>query len=108
MLVGSGSGLVFFRVTRLSDGLTSGDTIVTGDCVTYPFADGERMEIPFEKRGPITGNEEFMNSYYADPDTLTLPAGTWRIDVVTLASLNTCGGDQLNLPLSVNVTVEAQ
>jgi hypothetical protein len=53
----------------------------------------------------VTGNAGFMEFYYADPD-LMLPAGTWQIDVIGHASLDDCGGEQLDLSLSLVVTVE--
>jgi hypothetical protein len=104
-LAGSGTAIVMFTVTRLEDGLTSGPPWVTSDCVPYLFGAGQRLDVPFQKLGAVSGNEELMEAYYADPD-LTLPAGTWQIDVFTSASFDDCGGEQLDLSLSLIVNVD--
>jgi hypothetical protein len=107
VLTGSGSGIVFFSVTRLEDGLTSGPPGWRLDCREHVVPD-EPMEIPFAKSGGIIGNEPhvgFLRSYFADPD-LTLPAGTWRIDAMTHGSIGRdCAGNPLNLATSVEVSV---
>jgi hypothetical protein len=107
-LSGSGSGIVFFSVTRLEDGMTSGPPVMTGDCAPHVLPAGEPTTIPFEKSGgysPGDSNAEFMEMYYSDP-LLTLPAGTWRIDVATYANIGPgCTGVQLDLDIGLVVTV---
>lgn len=107
-LSGSGSGIVFFSVTRIDDGLTSGPPVMTGDCVGHVLPAGEPTVIPFAKSGgysPDDPNAAFMEAYNADP-LLTLPSGTWRIDVATYANIGPgCTGVQLELALELIVTV---
>lgn len=105
---GSGSGIVFFSVTRLEDGLTSGPPVMTGDCASHVLSPDEPTVVPFSKSGgysPDDPNANFLDIYHADPE-LTLPAGTWRIDVTTAGVLgNGCDGPPLDLAVSVVVTV---
>lgn len=105
---GSGSGIVFFTVTRLEDGLTSGPLVMTGDCARHELPAGEPLHVQFFKSGgysPVDPNAEFMEIYNATPD-LTLPAGTWQIEVTTHGSLGEgCAGEQLGLALSLVVSV---
>jgi len=107
-LSGSGSGVVFFTVTRIEDGLTSGPPMMTGDCAGHVLPAGEPTVIPFEKSGgysPGDPNAAFMDAYYSDP-LLTLPSGTWRIDVATYANIGPgCTGVQLDLAVELIVTV---
>jgi hypothetical protein len=107
-LSGSGSGIVFFSVTRLEDGLTSGPPGMTGDCAPHVLPAGEPTTIPFEKSGgysPDDPNADFMEVYNSDP-LLTLPSGTWRIDVATYANIGPgCTGVQLDLDIGLVVTV---
>lgn len=107
-LSGSGSGIVFFSVTRLEDGLTSGPPVSTGDCARHILLEGEPLTLPFEKSGgfaPDDPNAEFMEVYNATPE-LRLPTGTWRIDVATSANIGPgCAGDLLDLDLALVVAV---
>jgi hypothetical protein len=107
-LSGSGSGIVFFSVTRLEDGLTTGPPGMTGDCAPHVLPAGEPTTIPFEKSGgysPDDPNADFMEVYNSDP-LLTLPSGTWRIDVATYANIGPgCTGVQLDLDIGLVVTV---
>jgi hypothetical protein len=106
-LTGSGSGLVFFSVTRLEDGLTTGPPGSRLDCRSYVLSPDEPMTVPFAKSGgstPDDPNAEFMEAYFADPD-LTLPPGTWRIDVSAIGNIGReCGGDVL-IDLAVELIV---
>lgn len=109
MLVGSGSGIVFFSVTRLEDGLTSGPPGWRLDCREHTLPAGEPTVVPFSKSGGISSddpNAEFLETYFSDP-TLTLPLGTWRIDVTTGGTtlVRACDGPDLDLTISVVVTV---
>ena len=93
VLSGSGSGLVFFSVTRVDDGLTSGPPGMTLDCVQHVMAPGEPNVVPFSKSGGWSDddpNAAFLRIYFAEPE-LTLPSGTWRIDVTTAADRGTLG-----------------
>ena len=105
---GSGSGIVFFSVTRLEDGLTSGPPLMTSDCGRHELPPGEPLVVPFFKSGgysPGDPNAEFMETYQATPD-LTLPAGTWQIDVTAHGTLGEgCDGQQLGHALTLEVTV---
>lgn len=105
---GSGSGIVFFSVTRIEDRLTSGAPVMTMDCGRRELPAGEPLVVPFFKSGgysPGDPNAEFMESYNATPD-LRLPAGTWQIDVTAHGTLGEgCDGQQLRHALSVLVTV---
>lgn len=107
-LSGSGSGIVGFSVTRFEDGLTSGGPLMTGDCANHVLPAGEPTVIPFEKSGgysPGDPNADFMEAYHSDP-LLTLPPGTWRIDVATYANIGPgCTGVQLELAVELIVTV---
>lgn len=106
-LSGSGSGLVFFSVTRLEDGLTSGPPGSRGDCHEYLLSPDEPMVVPFAKSGGYSSddpNAAFMEAYFADPE-LTLPPGTWRIDVSAFGNLgHECGGDAL-IDLAIELVV---
>jgi hypothetical protein len=109
VLLGSGSGIVFFSVTRLEDGLTSGPPGWRLDCRDHTLPAGEPTVVPFSKSGgiiPDDPNADFLETYFADP-TLSLPPGTWRIDVTTGATTlaRACGGPELDLALSLVVTV---
>jgi len=108
-LVGSGSGIVFFSVTRLEDGLTSGSPGWRLDCRQHILPAGEPTVVPFSKSGGIDSedpNAEFRERFFADPE-LTLPPGTWRIDITTggTTQIQECGGPALGLELSLVVTV---
>jgi len=106
-IFGSGTGIVFFSVTRLEDGLTSGPPGMNGDCSPHPLTAGERTEVPFSKNGgysPEDPNAAFMEAYLAEPE-LTLPAGTWRIDVAAYGSLASGCLPPLDLNIALIVTV---
>jgi hypothetical protein len=106
VLSGSGSGFVFFSVTRLEDGLTIGDSLRTGDCATHVMR--EPIIVPFSKSGGWSEedpNADFLRAYFADPE-LRLPSGTWRIDVTVLANIGEgCTGPPVDLALALIVTV---
>lgn len=108
VLSGSGSGFVAFSVTRIEDGLTPGEPVFTSDCVPHVVPVGEPIVVPFAKSGGWSEddpNAAFLRAYFADPD-LTLPEGTWEIDVSTAATIGAgCIGQQLDLALSLLVTV---
>ena len=110
VLSGSGSGFVFFSVTRLEDGLTSGEPAVTGDCAEHIVPVGEPIVVPFAKSGGWSeddANADFLKAYFADP-RLTLPSGTWRIEVSTLGNVGeACTGPLLDLDVALQVTVTA-
>jgi hypothetical protein len=105
---GSGSGIVFFSVTRIEDGLTSGPPAMEGDCARHELPPGEPMVVPFAKSGGFSDDDPdagFLRVYLSDPE-LTLPAGTWRIDVSTSGNLgDECTGEPLALELALVVTV---
>jgi len=106
VLSGSGSGIVFFSVTRLEDGLTLGDSLRTGDCVSHVIR--EPIVVPFFKSGGWSEddpNADFLRAYFSDRE-LRLPSGTWRIDVAVLANIGEgCTGPPVDLGLSLIVTV---
>lgn len=108
VLSGSGSGFVFFSVTRVEDGLTSGEPVMTDDCAPHVVNPGEPIAVPFAKSGGWSEddpNAAFLRTYFAEPE-LTLPSGTWRIDVMTAATIGEgCVGEPLDLELSLVVTV---
>ncbi len=108
VLSGSGGGFVFFSVTRVEDGLTSGEPAWTDDCVPHVLAAGEPTVVPFAKSGGWSeedSNADFLRTYFANPD-LSLPEGTWRIDVATAATIGEgCVGPRLELAVSVVVRV---
>lgn len=108
VLSGSGGGFVFFSVTRVEDGLTSGEPAWTDDCVPHVLAAEEPTVVPFAKSGGWSEedpNADFLRTYFADPD-LSLPEGTWRIDVATAATIGeACVGPRLELAVSVVVRV---
>jgi hypothetical protein len=108
MLSGSGSGFVLFSVTRVSDGLTSGEPLTTGDCVRHVVPVGEPTIVPFSKSGGWSEgdpNAAFLRTYFSEPE-LSLPPGVWRIDVTTLGNLGEdCTGPQLDLETSLLETV---
>lgn len=105
---GSGSGIVFFSVTRLEDGLTSGPPVHTDDCATHILPAGGRTTIPFFKSGgfsPEDPNADFLEIYFGESE-LSLPAGTWRIDATTYGWLGEwCSGDTLDIATSIEVVV---
>ena len=105
---GPGTGIVFFSVTRVEDGLSSGAPISSGDCATYELPAEESTVFPFAKSGgwsPGDPNETFLETYFSEPP-LTLPPGTWRIDITTGAtSGGGCAGEDLGLELALTVTV---
>lgn len=107
-LSGSGSGIVFFSVTRVEDGLTSGPPVHTDDCARHVLPAGPPLTIEFSKSGGYAAedpNADFMEIYFREP-VLTLPAGTWRIDAVTYAWIGEgCTGEPLELAASVEVVV---
>jgi hypothetical protein len=106
VLSGSGSGIVFFSVTRLEDGLTLGDSLRTMDCA--PHVIREPIVVPFAKSGGWSEddpNADFLRAYFADPE-LRLPSGTWRIDITVLANIGQgCTGLPVDLALARIVTV---
>lgn len=105
---GSGTGLVFFSVTRLEDGLSSGPPAMPGDCVPHQLPAGVSTHYSFAKSGgwsPDDPNAEFMEIYHSDP-ALTLPAGTWRIDVTAVGTLGEgCAGETVDLTASIEIGV---
>lgn len=106
---GSGSGIVFFSVTRLEDGLTSGPPGMTLDCARHELPAGEPLIVPFSKSGGYNPEDpnaaDFLERYFADR-ALTLPPGAWRIDVTTQGLLGEgCDGPPLQLEVSLVVTV---
>jgi hypothetical protein len=105
---GSGMGIVFFSVTRLEDGLGSGPPLMDLGCGRHELPAGEPLVVPFFKSGghsPGDPNAEFMEFYNSSPE-LSLPAGTWRIDVMTIGNLGEgCDGELLGHEVSVVVTV---
>jgi hypothetical protein len=107
-LSGSGSGVVFFSVTRLDDGLTSGEPAWTSDCVPHIVNPGEPIVVPFSKSGGWSEedpNAAFLRTYFSEPE-LTLPSGAWRIDVTAAATIGEgCTGEPLDLELSLLVRV---
>lgn len=108
VLSGSGSGFVFFSVTRIEDGLTSGEPAMTGDCATHVVTPGEPVVVPFSKSGGWSEddpNAAFLRTYFSEPE-LSLPSGTWRVDISTAATMGEgCTGEPLDLELSLVVTV---
>lgn len=107
-LSGSGSGVVFFSVTRREDGLGSGPPAWTDDCVRHVVPAGTGVEVPFAKSGgwaPDDPNAAFLRTYFADP-ALHLPPGTWRIEATTSATVGEgCTGEALDLRTEVDVVV---
>jgi hypothetical protein len=107
-LSGSGSGVVFFSVTRVEDGLTSGAPAQTDDCVPHVLPAGEPVTVPFAKSGgfsPEDPNADFLELYFSDP-ALSLPAGTWRIEATASARVGEgCTGEPLELAASIQVIV---
>lgn len=105
---GPSSGVVFFSVTRLQDGLSSGPPVVEGDCAPHEFPPGQPVIFPFKKSGAFTDDEadaDFRRSYFADP-ALRLPSGTWRIDVSTAGVVGEqCRGEPFEIELSLVVIV---
>jgi hypothetical protein len=108
VLSGSGSGLVFFSVTRLQDGLTSGEPGMTSDCVPHVVPVDDPVIVPFSKSGGWSEddpNAAFLRTYFSQPE-LTLPSGTWRVDVTVLANIGQgCTGPPVDLALALVVTV---
>jgi hypothetical protein len=105
---GSGMGIVFFSVTRLEDGLGSGPPIMDLGCGRHELPAGEPLVVPFFKSGGYSRgdpNADFMEFYNSSPE-LSLPTGTWRIDVITSGSLGEeCAGERLGHEVSLVVTV---
>lgn len=106
---GSGTGIVFFSVTRQEDGLSSGPPVSQGDCARYELPPGEPTVVPFAKSGgwsPGDPNADFLRTYFSEPE-LILPPGTWRIDITTSGTLGDgCGtGELLGHGLALVVTV---
>lgn len=105
---GPGSGVVFFSVTRLEDGVSSGPPVIEGDCTPHEFPTGEPVDFSFKKSGAFTDEDAdagFRRSYFADPE-LRLPPGTWRIDISTAGVVGEqCRGEPLEIELSLVVTV---
>lgn len=103
---GSGSGIVFFSVTREEDGLTPGPPEMTSDCVSRELP--AETVVPFFPSNGYSAddpNADFKRAYQQSPE-LMLPAGTWRIDVATFASLGGgCSGPPLDLQVSLIVVV---
>jgi hypothetical protein len=108
LLSGSGSGFVFFSVTRVEDGLTSGPPVWTDDCVPHVIPPGEPIVIPFAKSGGWSEddpNVAFLRTYFSEPE-LSLPSGTWRIDVTVHGNIGEgCTGPAVDLELALIVTV---
>ena len=108
VLSGSGAGFVFFSVTRMEDGLTSGPPVMTGDSAPHVLQPGEELVVPFSKSGgfsPDDPNADFLSTYFSQPE-LTLPSGAWLIDVSTAGTLGEgCTGEALELEISLVVTV---
>lgn len=105
---GPGSGVVFFSVTRLEDGLSSGPPVMEDDCAPHEFHPDQPAAFPFKKSGAFTDEDPdagFRRSYFADPE-LRLPAGAWRIDVTTAGVIgDQCRGESLDLEISLVVRV---
>ncbi len=105
---GPGSGIVFFSVTRVQDGLSSGPPVIEDDCSPHEFAPGQSVVYPFKKSGAFTDDDadaDFRRSYFADPE-LRLPSGTWRIDISTAGVVGEeCRGEPLEIEISLVVTV---
>ena len=80
----------------------------TDDCATHELPAGVTTTVPFAKSGGWSEddpNAAFLSVYFADPE-LTLPTGTWRIDVTTAGTIGEgCRGEALDLELSLVVTV---
>ncbi|HSJ00576.1 MAG TPA: hypothetical protein VLA59_09355 [Patescibacteria group bacterium] len=108
VLSGSGSGFVFFSVTRVEDGLTSGEPVMTDDCAPHVVNPGEPIAVPFAKSGGWSEddpNAAFLRTYFSEPE-LSLPSGTWRIDVTVHATMGEgCTGPPVDLELALIVTV---
>lgn len=108
VLSGSGSGLVFFSVTRIDDGLSSGPPVWTDDCVPYVVPSDEPIVVTFAKSGGWSEedpNAAFLRRYFAEPD-LTLPSGTWRVDVTVHGNIGEgCTGPPVDLAIGLMVTV---
>lgn len=108
VISGSGMGIVFFSVTRVEDGLTSGPALSTGDCARHELPAGEVVTVPFAKSGGWSEddpNAAFMETYHSHPE-LTLPPGTWRIDITIRGNVgDMCDGNLLSHELALLVTV---
>jgi hypothetical protein len=105
---GPGSGIVFFSVTRLEDGVSSGPPVMEDDCTPHEFRPGQPVGFAFKKSGAFTDEDpdaDFRRSYFADPE-LRLPSGAWRIDVTTAGVIgDQCRGERLSLEISLVVRV---
>ena len=79
---------------------------MTGICTRHELA-SETVVPFFPSGGYSTGDPhaEFMEAYQQASE-LTLPAGTWRIDVATVGSLGEgCTEPRLDLQVSLTVVV---
>ena len=105
---GSGGGIVGFSVTRLEDGLSSGPPVSSSDCAPHELPPEVPTVIPFSKSGGWSEddpNAGFLRTYFSEP-RLTLPPGTWRIDITTSATLGEgCIGELFRHELALMVTV---
>ena len=105
---GSGGGIVGFSVTRVDDGLSSGPSVSSSDCARHELPADEPTVIPFAKSGGWSEddpNAGFLRTYFSEPE-LTLPPGTWRIDITTSGMLGEgCIGEPFGHELALMVTV---
>ncbi len=105
---GPGSGIVFFSVTRLEDGVSSGPPVIEDDCTPHELQPGQPVGFAFKKSGAFTDDDPdagFRRTYLADPE-LRLPPGTWRIDVSTAGVIGEqCRGEPVALEISLLVRV---
>ena len=105
---GSGGGIVGFSVTRVEDGLSSGPPVSSSDCARHELPPGVPTVIPFAKSGGWSEddpNAGFLRTYFSEPE-LTLPPGTWRIDITTSGMLGEgCTGEPFSHELALMVTV---
>jgi len=105
---GSGGGIVGFSVTRVEDGLSSGPPVSSSDCARHELPPGVPTVIPFSKSGGWSEddpNAGFLRTYFSEPQ-LTLPPGTWRIDITTTGMLGEgCAGEPFGHELALMVTV---
>lgn len=99
---------MFFSVTRLEDGLSSGPPVIEGDCALHAFEPGQQVVYRFKKSGAFSDDDadaDFRSAYLRDPE-LRLPTGTWRIDISTAGVVGEdCRGDALAIEISLVVTV---
>ena len=108
VVFGSGGGIVGFSVTRVEDGLSSGPSVSSSDCARHELPPGEPTIVPFAKSGGWSEddpNAAFLRTYFSEPE-LTLPPGTWRIDITTSGILGEgCTGEPFGHELALMVTV---